>query len=499
MPNPKRLPVRHAKEGTLPARAPTWLARALAVALLVAVMAAAWSLINLDVLPPRYLAVLAVVAVGATIAIGLGLWFVKVPPQSGRLTVLGGLAAAGITGCLFATQAGHEVTSFVDKANEVHQARTGYSVISLLSHDPELTSLEGQLVGQLATDSNKADVARTLGQLVPVEMTELNEPGDLASALTNGEIEGAVLDSNFLDMYKEALPEFYESIQVMATFEVVALVTAAAAEQTKPARAAGDDSPFVVYISGIDTFGSIDLTSRSDVNILVVINPAEHRILLVNTPRDYYVQLHGTTGVKDKLTHAGIYGIQMSIDTLEDLYDISIDYYVRINFSSLVKIVNTVGGIDVESEYSFTSKYGHYWFSQGVNHLNGDQALGFARERYAFGGGDRVRGENQQRVIKALITKAMEPQNLANYSDILASIEGAIQMTVPMEEISALVRDQLNAPASWQVDMVSADGTDSSQPTYSMGSVYSYVMIPDDASIEAVRAAIEDVLAQPEG
>jgi len=171
--------------------------------------------------------------------------------------------------------------------------------------------------------------------------------------------------------------------------------------------------PYTIYISGIDSYGEVDTVSRSDVNILAVVNPKDNKVLLVNTPRDYYVQLHGTTGVRDKLTHAGIYGIDMSKNTLQDLYGTKVDYTVRINFSSLLKLVDAAGGINVYSDYTF--KAGGYSFVQGYNTLDSKQALVFARERYAFADGDRQRGKHQQRVIEALITKLSQPRVLLGY------------------------------------------------------------------------------------
>jgi LCP family protein required for cell wall assembly len=252
----------------------------------------------------------------------------------------------------------------------------------------------------------------------------------------------------------------------------------------------------VVYISGIDTAGSIAKVSRSDVNILMVVNPDQGKVLLVNTPRDYYVQLHDTTGTKDKLTHAGIYGVQKSIDTLQDLYRINIDYYVRVNFSSLVKIVDTLGGVDVNVDEAFTSLHGKFAFTEGMNHMNGEQALGFSRERYAFGAGDRTRGQNQQKVITALIGKASERSNLVRYNELLDALEGAVEMNVPMEQITSVVRQRLEDNKSWTVESVSVDGRGDMLPTYSMGAQRLYVMIPDEATLDSARQAIAETMGQ---
>jgi len=250
--------------------------------------------------------------------------------------------------------------------------------------------------------------------------------------------------------------------------------------------------PYVIYISGIDTYGDIATTSRSDVNILAVVNPANKKVLLVTTPRDYYVQLHGTTGAKDKLTHAGIYGVEKSKQTLEDLYGTQVDYTVRINFDSLLKLIDTVGGITVTSDQNFSA--GGYTFVQGPNKLNAKQALVFARERHSFAEGDRQRGKNQERVIEALITKLSQPQMALKLPAILQATNGSFQTNASRDEINAIIKQQIASAGSWSSESISVDGTGSSAPTYSMGSQLLYVMIPDYATVEAAKVKMNSYL-----
>lgn len=255
-----------------------------------------------------------------------------------------------------------------------------------------------------------------------------------------------------------------------------------------------ETKPFTIYISGIDTYGGIDTVSRSDVNILVVVNPRSHKILLVNTPRDYYVQLHGTTGLRDKLTHSGVYGIDMSVKTMEDLYATPIDYYLRINFTSLVNIIDVLGGVDVNSAYNF--KVGSDSFVIGSNHLDGKKALEFARDRYSFEEGDRTRGENQQRVIEAIISKMSSSSSLLHYPDILESLQNSFQTNMSSIDITQLIRSQLNDMAKWQVKSTSVNGSDSHNYTYSMPTTMLYVMEPDRASIDAAKVEIRQYQSQ---
>ena len=260
--------------------------------------------------------------------------------------------------------------------------------------------------------------------------------------------------------------------------------------------------PFIVYISGIDArnISAIHDKSLSDVNMIVVVNPNTHKILMVNTPRDYYVGLKGDPNKLDKLTHAGSYGIDWSMQTLASLYDIDINYYIKVNFKSVVDIVNAVGGITVNSEYSFSSDASlsetRYYFKKGENTLNGDQALAFVRERYTLPGGDRQRGINQQKVIGAVIDKAISPYilNSSNLKSLLDSFISNMKTNISYSEISDLIKMQLSKMPSWDIETVSVDGTGATKTTYSSGSQALYVMIPNQDSVDAAKDAINEVL-----
>ncbi|MDR0593192.1 MAG: LCP family protein, partial [Bifidobacteriaceae bacterium] len=468
---------------------PKWAARALSLALWLAVGAGMGAIARIGVLPLPWLigAAFAVVVVAG--AVGAALWHTKAPPSWFRFTALSLVALLGIGASAVGIKAIADVEGFV-KGAAPKLPRSEYVVIALQDHGSGESSLQGENIGELTTDPNRQAVEEKLEGKFGVSFTERPDPTELAGGLTAKEYDAAVLDSSILAIYEEADPEFFESIQIIYTFDLDAPSMAA------PPSAAPKESgeSFVVYISGIDAAGAIATVSRSDVNILMVINPDAGRVLLVNTPRDYYVQLHGTTGTKDKLTHAGLYGVQKSIDTLQDLYGIKIDYYARVNFSSLVKIVDTLGGVDVNVEETFTSIHGNRTFPAGLNHLDGEQALAFSRERYAFAAGDRARGQNQQKVIAALIDKASQRSNLLRYNDLLDSLDGAFEMNVPMAQISSVVRQRLEDGKSWQVESASVDGQGSMRPTYSMGAQELYVMIPDQATVDSATQKINAVL-----
>lgn len=253
------------------------------------------------------------------------------------------------------------------------------------------------------------------------------------------------------------------------------------------------EDPFILYITGIDTYGPISNVARSDVNIIVTVNPKTKQILLVTIPRDYYVYLHGTTAMKDKLTHAGMYGVDMSISTIEDILDIDINYYIRLNFSTLINAIDTIGGIEVYSEYDFNT-YG-YQFYKGYNYLNGEYALAFSRARKNFYYGDRTRGENQMRVIEAIIAKISSSTVLINdYLNILKSLDGTFQTNLDSGSIYDLIKMQLSSMPKWQIEKYSLNGLGAENYTYSIPDVYTYVMEPDYNTVNEAKTKIKELL-----
>lgn len=218
--------------------------------------------------------------------------------------------------------------------------------------------------------------------------------------------------------------------------------------------------PFVVYVSGIDVYGSITTKSRSDVNVLLAVNPQTKEIALVTTPRDAYVDIPGkTTTLRDKLTHAGNYGVSYSIATLEQLYGLNIDFFVRVNFTSMEAIVDLLDGVDVYSHYDFTSRFHHYHFDKGYNHMNGSQALAFARERITVTGGDVTRGKHHLELIKGIFAKAMTTSVLMNYQSLLAEVKDNFQTNMTMNQIAELVSMQLGDNAEWHFTSYATSGT----------------------------------------
>lgn len=334
-----------------------------------------------------------------------------------------------------------------------------------------------------------------------VNETELSSTVELASALLSGTVDAILLNEAFMDTLEEAegLSDLADQVKLVHEFYY-----AEEPVREEPADADVLTDSYVIYLSGSDARSTdVSVRARSDTNILAVVNPSTHKILLVNTPRDYYVPL-ARNGQMDKLTHAGIYGIDESIATLENLYGVDVSYFARINFYGLKDIVDAVGGIDVVSPKTFTlspnacSKSGDIdrEVVEGINHMDGAKALAFARERYRFADGDNQRGKNQMAILKALTDKLTKASVLVNYQNILAAVSNNMTTNLSYEDITALVRTQLSDMSAWQIDTyaVTQGSGSTSQPCYSLGGAEAWVMPQNADSVQTARNMIRDVM-----
>lgn len=364
-----------------------------------------------------------------------------------------------------------------------------------------LSDASGYSFGILSTlDRENTDtvVSRINEQLgVTIQTAEFDGLTQIADGLRNHQVDALILNDAYLDLYEEfdGYTEFPSQIRALSTESIETAVQNN--ELTSTTVQDLNDNPVLnIYISGSDTREStLPSRSRSDVNILASINTQTHQVLLISTPRDYYVPLSISNGVPDKLTHAGIYGVQVSMDTLSMLYEVPIDYYFRVNFNGFVDIIDALGGIDVYSDYTFDSgNVSGYHFNEGWNSVNGEEALAFCRERYAFASGDRQRGKNQMAVIQGVLNKATSPAILSNYTSVLDSAAGCMETNVPYDTIAEIVRDQLAGGGSWNVVSYSVDGTGDSQVPYSMSSSV-YVMIPDTSTVDQAKSLLAQVAA----
>lgn len=296
--------------------------------------------------------------------------------------------------------------------------------------------------------------------------------------------------------YFDALVEEHnleDKLRVIYNFEIQYKKTTSAPETGQQ----NTEDPFILYISGSDSRSKIlaDAT-RSDVNMLAVINPKQHKILLVSIPRDYYVQLHSTTGTRDKLTHAGVYGIDMSRTTIEDLLDVKIAHTVKVGFPAVENTVNAIDGIEIYSDQAFTARTNKTCnYVVGTQHVDGACALAFARERKAYSSSDHHRVQDQQAVLTAIIAKALQKEYITRYTEILDATSSSLKTSLSYNDLTSLARTQLKNMASWEVESINLDGTGSRQPTYSMGNRPLYVMLPDQNSINQAKTKISAYLA----
>ena len=369
-----------------------------------------------------------------------------------------------------------------DDAADSVEATAGYTYGILSSLDRENTdgAIE-HLKSEFGTD---------------VQTKEYAGLTELADGILNNEVNAMLLNNAYLSVYEDmdGYTDFGTKVKEVGTVDVETKIQAAEeAVPIEPITTANGGKIYTIYLSGIDTRGEMTAKSRSDVNIIATVNTDTHEILLVSTPRDYFVPLSISGGVPDKLTHAGIYGIDVCMDTLGMLYGVDINYYFRINFGGFVKVIDALGGITVNSDYDFDSKnILGYHFNKGENYLNGEQALVFARERFAFQEGDRQRGKNQMEVIRGVVRKALSPEILTSYSSILSSLDGCFGTNITYEEIAEILQQQLTNGGDWTIVSYSVNGTGATEKPYSM-SQKAYVMVPDQSTVDKAKSLMEKV------
>lgn len=358
-----------------------------------------------------------------------------------------------------------------------------YSLIVLKDKITNIKELENKQIGITKNTSNK--VINELKKEISYNSVE-EDLYDLGNKLLSNDIDALLVLSSFKDILEEENELFKDQIIVIKTIEIKNKVIV----QNIDIDIANE--PFNVYISGLDIYGNISNISRSDVNIIATVNPKTHEVLLTYIPRDYYVTLD-TFNQKDKLTHSGVYGIDNSVKTIENLLNIDIKYYVKVNFTTLVKLVDELGTLEVYSDYAFTNR--GYSYVKGINKMDGAKALVFARERYTLPGGDRARGKNQERIIEAIIKKVSNSKTLlTNYLDFINIFNNNFSTNISSKEISKLVKKQLETLPTWKVESISLDGYGAFDYTYTYGKTKLYVMIPDENTITNAKEKINNVL-----
>ncbi len=443
---------------------------------------------NIQVVPGTYL------ALGAAVVAVIDLILVLVARNKVSTIVTSVISVLLTAAMLAGYVVVHKLDSTLNNISTGEKYETIQVSVLVLKDDTaqSLSDLAGTTVGSLKDDDGVSDVQEKINEAVSTAVTyaDYMDQAALADALLNQSARAIIMNQAYVDVLDEleGYEGFADKVRALYTLEVKIPIKddTSTTDNTK-------DGTFLVYVSGIDTYGSVNVKSRSDVNILAAVNTKTGKVQLINTPRDYFVAFPEKNNAKDKLTHAGIYGIDCSISTLEQLYGQKIDYYVRMNFSGFEGIIDAMGGIDVESDYAFSVD--GYSYVKGTNHLNGAQALRFARERHSFSEGDVQRGKNQMAVITAVIKKAASADTLKNFNSIMNQLSGTFQTNMPTETMYSLVSKQLSSGTSWNVESYTVTGTGSmSTGTYSMPGRNLYVMIPDQTTVDQAKTLMNNVL-----
>ena len=394
------------------------------------------------------------------------------------------------------------VQSTVQVAEKLNQTAS-YSEIEMSVVVPAGSTIQdisevGQIQAPTNSDSENiqallADIKTTKSiDLVPETVDSYQQAYD---NLLSGATQAMVLNSAYSSLLELSDADYASKVRTLYTYKITKEVNTGQSDSQTDVT--NNSNVLNIYISGIDTYGSISTVSRSDVNIIMTVNMETHKILLTTTPRDAYVQIpDGGADQYDKLTHAGIYGVETSMKTLENLYDIDIDYYARINFTSFMQLIDILGGIEVYNDQAFVSHYGGFEFPVGNITLNSAQALGFVRERYSLDGGDADRGRNQQKVISAIINKLASVNSITNFTNIVNSLQTSIQTNMPLETMMQLANKQLSSGSSFVVSSQDVTGTGSTGqlPSYAMPNAALYMMSLDETSVETAKQAIKNTM-----
>lgn len=462
-------------------------------------------ILRLGMLPDNYVVIMAAVLAFVTVVIGLLLFLPgKGKKISGARRIIACvLALLMVCGCGVVAKFAADAYRAINKVTKPGVTVNMRNMYVLVRQDDEAQTLEDLADYHFALVDNY-NLEQTQQALDVIEQAIGKEPAlenyetamSVAEALLNADVDAALLNGVNVSLLleEEGFEDFLDKVRII---ETIPFVPPEKPTETTAPEVVKDitTEPFVVYVSGSDTRSQILNISRSDVNILMVVNPVTKQVLLVNTPRDYYIPNPAGDGALDKLTHCGLYGIDCSMEALGGLYGVDIKYYGQVNFTGFEKLVDAVGGVTIVSDQSFSAGGGTVYIQKGENKLDGKQALSFARERYHVSGGDNGRGKNQMKVIAAIVDKMTTGTTIiSNYSSILESMSGMFSTNVTSEEIGKLVKMQLGDMAKWNVQSYAVTGTGGSQKTYSMPGTNAYVMYPNEETVARASDLITKVM-----
>lgn len=444
---------------------------------------------RLNMLPMLYLGIVVVIL---SILCGIMFALMRVKKQRSKRSIIGKVVSILISILLLV--ASLSVIKGDSVLSKITGSKTQTQTISVIvlkdSKAEKISDLKGKSFGiNTKTDKNNTDkaVADIKSEISDMETSDYEDYSSLATALYDSDVDAIIANEAYRGIFEENHENFGEETRIVYSFEIE--------EEIEDVTTAVDvtTAPFNLYISGIDTYGPVSTVSRTDVNLLVTVNPKTRQILMTSIPRDTYVTL-ASFNAKDKLTHSGIYGVNETIKTVENWLGIDINYYARVNFTSLTEIVDALGGITVNSPVAFNTSSGTS-ISAGNNYLNGKETLAFARERKHLSGGDFDRGKNQMRALTGIINKMMSPSVITNYSSVLDSVSGSFQTNMESGDISALIKMQLNDMSGWTItqQQITGKGQTGGLSSYAMPGYKLYMMVPDSSSVKKAQDNIEKV------
>lgn len=464
-----------------------------------------WKIRKLNMLPNSYFLALVVFFLLITALLGLLLLRkcreeCQNQPGIGKQILGYILSAVVILGCFVAGSVVGRVQGTIDAITAPEKINVILEVYVLAEDEAQYVQDTAGYTFAISEDVPAEDAEKLLAELEklvgnPVKTASCPNTIAALDALLAGEVQAAVLNSAYLDVLEEV--DGYENIvdRLKNLHELVIekeVTKPAEEDQKQNTTAHVIDGPFLIYISGNDSRWTMLADGGSDVNILLLVNPKSHQILLINTPRDYYVVNPASgNGSRDKLSHCGLQGIDNCVQAISGLYGQEIDYYARINFSGFRKLVDAIGGVTVYSDFAFQA--GDYHIYAGANYLNGDKALSFARERKNLSGGDNDRGKNQMKLISAIVQQLSVGNLISNYAQILESLEGMFSTNFPAEEIGRLVQLQLTEKPQWEVFTFAVTGDNGNDFCWAAGG-YGYVMYPHQNMVDHAVELMERFL-----
>ena len=386
----------------------------------------------------------------------------------------------------------------IDITNRMNQT-AAFSEVEMsivVPKDSDIKDVNQLTTVQAPTKVDKNNVDTLMSALkkdkkVDVKVDDVASYQEAYDNLKSGKSKAMVLSGSYASLLESVDSNYASNLKTIYTYKIK--------KKNSNSAKQVDSKVFNIYISGIDTYGSISTVSRSDVNIIMTVNMNTHKILLTTTPRDAYVKIPGGGADQyDKLTHAGIYGVETSEKTLENLYGIKIDYYARINFTSFLKLIDQLGGVTVHNDQAFTSLHGKFDFPVGDIQMNSEQALGFVRERYSLNGGDNDRGKNQEKVISAIVNKLASLNSVSNFTSIVNNLQDSVQTNMSLDTINALANTQLDSGSKFTVTSQAVTGTGSTGQltSYAMPNSSLYMMKLDDSSVESASQAIKNLMEE---